>query len=138
MRAWTLALSEATALSRGGDAYIFHGTSLARAEAILCDGFRWHDGLTRDLSNLHVYWGPVEMAASFADKAAMGAGARPALLCARLSDVLASGEPLPMTSEDRQCEGEPELPDWRASLIESGALRVRGGCVVAGIRILGA
>ena len=134
---WRRTLSQARQLLREGG-HVFHGTSLARAQAIMAHGFRWHDGHDGELDRLHVYWGPFGMAGSFASKSSYTS--QPALLAARLDDVVASGEALPMSNFDRQVwpeDSEPELADWRASVAESGALRVRGGCRVAGIRLLG-
>lgn len=134
--AWERAVSQAHAMDadRGGDPWLFHGTHLGAGRSVMREGFQCPVRIT-PLDRLHVYWGPLDYALNFADKAAMLR--RPALLAARLSAILASGEPLPMTSDDRQCEGAPELPDWRASLAESGCLRVRRGCHVEGIVLLG-
>jgi len=121
------------------DPWLFHGTSMWAAAAILAEGFRCpslHLNIVPEQN--HVYWGPLDYAMNFSAKADMLD--RPALLAARLSNILASGEPLPMTTWDRMfCEedNEPELPDWQASIAESGCLRVRGGAHVKGLVLLG-
>lgn len=133
LAAWNAALATARRLSAITDGrWMFHGTTLTSARAIGHEGFKCRSGIIPADQN-HVYWGPLEMAMNFSDRGYD----RPALLAALLPDILASGTPLPMTSEDRQCEGAPELPDWQASIAESGALRVRGGAHVEGIVILG-
>lgn len=75
--------------------------------------------------------------AGFMEIYSKSASYRPALLAARLEDILASGTPLPQTSEDRLCEGNPELPDWQTSMVQHGALRICGGARVAEMIILG-
>lgn len=134
LAAWNAGLAEARRLEADADGrWIFHGTVMDRARAIMREGFRCPSGIVPAERN-HVYWGPLRMAVNFADR---GYG-RPALLAARLADVLASGTPLPMTAFDRQLDdGAPELPHWQASVAESGALRVRGGARVEGVVLLG-
>jgi hypothetical protein len=134
---WRTAVERAEALDRSGGAWMFHGTSMDSALDILEEGFRCPVGVLSDERN-HVYWGSLETALGFADRRAMLAP--PALFAARLDDVLASGTPLPMTCEDRQmhgCTQDDELPDWRASMAESGSLRIRGGRFVADLILLG-
>lgn len=134
LAAWNVGLATAQQLAvRTDERWMFHGTVLDKARAIMIEGFRCPFDIVPAERN-HVYWGTLETAISFADR---GYG-RPALLAARLDDVLASGTPLPMTSFDRQLEEDaPELPDWQASVAESGSLRVRGGSRVMGIILLG-
>lgn len=133
LAAWNAALATAHRLAALPDErWMFHGTTLTSARAIEREGFRCRSDIIPADQN-HVYWGPLEMAVNFSDRGYD----RPALLAARLPDILASGAPLPMTNWDRQCEAEHELPDWQASVAESGALRVRGGAHVEGMVVLG-
>ena len=108
--------------------YLFHGTSSQAASAIMEEGFT---GLRQDRP-FFVYWGRLNYALNFADR-----GWRyPALLAAPLEDILASGRPLPMTSQDRQMEDAPEFSTWQESFAESGCIRVEGGSRVKSLQML--
>lgn len=124
---WSHALARGRNLSDQG--YLFHGTSLDSAHAILAGGFESGDSSWA----LHVYWGRLDYAENFASRWYRGL---PAILAAPLDAVLASGIPLPMTSSDRQMEDASELATWQESHAESGCLRIRDGRHVEGLILL--
>lgn len=131
---WRRGIAHARRIEKGGDSFVFHGTSMECAQSILRIGFHRMMGfnlLDQDTSGVHVYWGPLRYALNFAARHSY-----PAILAAPLADVLASGTPLPMTSDDRLLEDEPELETWQQSHAESGCLRVLGGTHVANMQLI--
>jgi hypothetical protein len=120
------------------DPLLFHGTSQARAEAILSGGFdpgtSWVS--TRERSGGPggpapcVFWtNDVAMAAKFASNKSGFDEGFPVILMARLSDVLASGTPVPdrntwICDTDEDPELEPH--GWRDSLETLRAIAVLG------------
>ena len=133
--AWDRASQEASRLDATSDHFLFHGTKLSRAKSIMTHGFCHDPNNPGSYSPyLHVYWAPLKYAINFASRCY---GDRPALMAAKLEDILASGTPLPMTAWDRQCEDEPELQTWQQSIAENGCLRLHQGVYVKNMRLLG-
>ena len=136
---WGAALKQARRLYEGSETYLFHGTSLSNAQSIVENGFLDKYGPDAGTSgdHHHVYWAGLDYAIGFAEKAAQFD--RPALLAAKLEDVLASGTARPMTVFDRQLneEVDAELDTWQESLAESGCIRVHRGRHVHGLIALG-
>lgn len=77
-----------------------------------------------------VHWGCARIARQFAEKRALWSDDPPAILAARLSDVLRSGAAVPDVAWDNQAA------DWRQSFDELGAFAVVGGVFVDNMKLL--
>ena len=128
------------------DPLLIHGTSLLRAAWIRRDGFNGHDAPSGNGLAGQVFWtSHVSTAQGFAEGRVGMARDRsvddlPAILAARLSDILSAGKPLPDNNYRNSDEEDRET--WQEGLREDGLLRLMGprdgGPIkVAGLRLLG-
>ena len=126
------------------DPWVFHGTSCLRAGWIERDGF---DPSHIGEAGPGVHWGSVNIAECFALRH-IRYDDPPALLAARLSDVLASGIAVPDMAAVEQPMGEPfavpfrewiegtEITSWNDTYELLGAFGILGGRHVANLRVL--
>lgn len=130
----------------GDDPWMLHGTSQSAAQSILANGFdpgtSWIE--VEDEAGKHagvlgcVYWTRIlPRAENFAFRKSDRESGFPVILMARLSDVVASGTPVPeLSSWLIDCDEKPELKprDWRHSLESLHAIGVLGCRRVANLR----
>lgn len=114
------------------EGWLYHGTSLQAALAIMAEGFRHAWGRATDDRQVRTYWGSVATARNFASRPTILGGGPPAILQARVEDVVASGAAMPMNTDDN-CEADH--PDWRASLAACQSIWVLGGRHVRGLTL---
>lgn len=113
------------------DGWLYHGTSLQAALAIMTNGFATH-GAARSRTGHPDVLGSVAAACDFAARPTIVGRGPPAILQARVDDVAASGKAMPMITDDN-CD--VDHADWRTSLASCQSPWVLGGRYVRGLAL---